>query len=186
MSASPPTDTHSPTAVAKVAPYLAINPGLFDSTEHWSYRDLQKLAKRLGLNSLGKRDELVERLRAWHREQRIVGQAGHFHAVQVRATPEGKAISPRLLSPLVQARSQRTPKSALSSKRGGETTPKPLESRGSGVLFSPVREDRRRARREHGQHTAPSAARARCMGDGRRHTLTPVTCAQYPHRSTTW
>lgn len=139
-AASPPTDTHSPTAVAKVAPYLAINPGLFDSSEHWTYRDLQKLAKRLGLNSAGKRDEIVERLRAWHREQRIVGQAGHFHAVQVRATPEGKAISPRLLSPLVQAQAQRTPKSALSRKRGN-TTPKPLESRGSGVLFSPVSAD---------------------------------------------
>ena len=40
--------THSPGEVAKVPPYLAINPGLFDSAEHWSYRDLQKLAKRLG------------------------------------------------------------------------------------------------------------------------------------------
>ena len=121
-------------------PYLAINPGLFDSNEHWTYRDLQKLAKRLEINSAGKREEIVERLRAWHREQRSTGQAGHFHGVQVRATPEGKAISPRLLSPLVK-RPQNTPTKGLlsASKHGGDGshTPKPLGQR-NGVLFSPV------------------------------------------------
>ena len=138
-----PTDTHSPTAVAKVPPYLSINPGLFDSSDHWSYRDLQKLAKRLDLPSNGRREELVERLCAWHRTQRDQGQSGQFHAVQVRATPEGKAISPRLLSPLVQT--QRTPKCGILSskrergdisKRSEPGTPKPLGDRG-GVLFSP-------------------------------------------------
>ena len=106
---------------------------------------------------------MVERLRAWHREQRHVGQAGQFHAVQVRATPEGKAISPRLLSPLVQAPPQ-TPKSGiLSSNRsrgGGGTTPKPLESRG-GVLFSPYNMVKLIPSKEHsemfGQYREPTA-----------------------------
>jgi len=144
--------THSPTAVAKVPPYLAINPGLFDSSEHWSYRDLQKLAKRLDLNSTGKREDIVSRLKDWHREQRSTGQAGQFQSVQVRATPEGKAISPRLLSPLVQ-NSGRPQQGILSSSRnksarkeyrhddcGGTpkgTPHKPLSERTGGVLFSP-------------------------------------------------
>jgi hypothetical protein len=155
-SATATSSAHSPTQVAKVAPYLAINPGLFDSADHWSYRDLQKLAKRLDLPSTGKRDEVVERLRFWHREQRTTGQAGQFHAVQVRATPEGKAISPRLLSPLVSsarrgplksgilssskrsAREKRTSFSGSESDRSvAESPARPLGQRG-GVLFSPV------------------------------------------------
>ena len=141
--------------VARVPPYLAINPGLFDSNQHWSYRDLQKLAKRLELSTTGKREEVVERLKSWHREQRATGQAGQFHAVQVRATPEGKAISPRLLSPLVQSQrgepgSQRgilnsgrgsarnsARKFSYDTDRPGLQSPAPLQQRG-GVLFSPV------------------------------------------------
>ena len=42
---------HSPEKVAKVPPYLAINAGLFDSVDHWSYRDLQKLAKNRNVSS---------------------------------------------------------------------------------------------------------------------------------------
>ena len=150
MSTSSRSDTHSPTSVAKVQPYLAINPGLFDSSDHWSYRDLQKLAKRLGLPQTGKREEVVERLKAWHREQRNTGQAGQFHAVQVRATPEGKAISPRLLSPLVTSARGGTglPSGILSSSKKSarrapdsdrssvSESPAPLQQRG-GVLFSP-------------------------------------------------
>jgi hypothetical protein len=152
---SPPapvrSDAHSPTQVNRVPPYLAINPGLFDSVDHWSYRDLQKLAKRLGLSASGKREDVVERLKTWHREQRTSGQVGHFHAVQVRATPEGKAISPRLLSPLVQsARGSHHKRGILSSSKktsarcsfGSDNSvaesPRPLQQR-SGVLFSPVR-----------------------------------------------
>ena len=168
--------THSPAAVARVPPYLAINPGLFDSSDHWSYRDLQKLAKRLDLCSTGKREEIVERLKAWHREQRMTGQAGQFQSVQVRATPEGKAISPRLLSPLVQT-SSRPHQGILSSSRrsarkenvqqesqtscgtpGG--TPKPLTER-SGVLFSPYNMVKLIPSKEHsemfGQYREPSA-----------------------------
>ncbi len=167
--------THSPTAVAKVPPYLAINPGLFESQDHWSYRDLQKLAKRLDLCSTGKREDIVERLKAWHREQRSTGQAGQFQSVQVRATPEGKAISPRLLSPLVSS-NNRPQHGILSSSRRNSArkdsvrkeensepqcgTPKPLSERGS-VLFSPYNMVKLIPSKEHsemfGQYREPSA-----------------------------
>ena len=128
-------------------PYLAINAQLFDSADHWTYRDLQKLAKRLDLSCNGSREEVVMRLRAWHREQRGTGQAGQFHTVQVRATPEGKAISPRLLSPLQPSPRRNgilTPSKGTTPRKkwnyGGENecpeSPKPLGSRGN-VLFSP-------------------------------------------------
>lgn len=132
----------------QVPPYLAINAQLFDSADHWSYRDLQKLAKRLELPCNGSRESVVERLRGWHREQRATGQAGQFHTVQVRATPEGKAISPRLLSPLQASPRRPTPAGILSANKNGTPrkknfgderppdSPAPLGSRG-GVLFSP-------------------------------------------------
>jgi hypothetical protein len=123
--------THSPGEVAKVPPYLAINPGLFDSAEHWSYRDLQKLAKRLDLPCSGRREDVVERLKSWHREQRITGQVGQFHAVQFRATPEGKAISPRLLSPLQPG-----------SARGNNATPAGILSSSKKMAHRSVMSDR--------------------------------------------
>ena len=141
-------------------PYLTINPGLFDSSEHWSYRDLQKLAKRLDLCSTGKREEVVDRLKTWHREQRITGQAGQFQSVQVRATPEGKPISPRLLSPLVRSRSS-TFQGILSDSRKepGSSTPKGLTDRNS-VLFSPYNMVKLIPSKEHsemfGQYREPS------------------------------
>lgn len=166
-------ETHSPTAVAKVPPYLAINPQLFDSSTHWSYRDLQKLAKRLELRADGKREELVERLRAWHRAQRSTGQSGQFHAVQVRATPDGKEISPSLLSPLVRQNSARDgdsqrgilssarkgSKDSARSNRWGGDSPGPLQQR-SGVLFSPYNMVKLIPSKEHsemyGQYREPS------------------------------
>ena len=166
-------DTHSPTQVAKVPPYLSINPALFDSSEHWSYRDLQKLAKRLSLIASGRREELVERLRGWHREQRSSGQVGQFHAVQVRATPEGKAISPRLLSPFVKPASARgsaggdSQRSILSSARKSKTNSArisdspggPLSQR-PGVLFSPYNMVKLIPSKEHsemfGQYREPT------------------------------
>ena len=164
--------THSPTAVAKVPPYLSINPGLFESQDHWSYRDLQKLAKRLDLCSTGTREDIVQRLKAWHREERSTGQAGQFQSVQVRATPDGKAISPRLLSPLVTSKnrpqqgilSSSRPNSARKdSARKGESsdcgTPKPLTERGN-VLFSPYNMVKLIPSKEHsemfGQYREPS------------------------------
>lgn len=124
--------------VAKVPPFLAINPQLFASCDLWSYRDLQKLAKRLELPTSGRREDLIERLREWHRDQRKTGQAGAFHSVEVRASVEGKPISPRLLSPLVVNKT----KSGIMSA-GGESSParSPLKATTprSNVLFSPVR-----------------------------------------------
>ena len=159
---------HSPDKVAKVPPYLAINAGLFDSADHWSYRDLQKLAKRLNLPCTGRREDVVEQLSAWHRQQRVTGQSGQFHAVQVRATPEGKAISPCLLSPLQKHSGRDSARGILSGKksarRGGEgATPRspggPLQQR-SGVLFSPYNMVKLIPSKEHsemyGQYREPS------------------------------
>jgi hypothetical protein len=39
-----------------------VNPDLLDDPQHYSYRDLQRLCKQLGLPSSGKREELVSRL----------------------------------------------------------------------------------------------------------------------------
>lgn len=47
--------------------YLTINPEMLSNVNAWSYRDLQKLSKKVGLSSKGKRDELVENLCLWHR-----------------------------------------------------------------------------------------------------------------------
>ena len=99
-AASPDGENLSPTACARAAPYYSINPGLFDSEEHWSYRDLQRLAKRLGLIATGKRSELCVRLQAWHRQRRRNDQTGKFMGVEVRESPGGQQIAEHLLSPL--------------------------------------------------------------------------------------
>jgi len=47
----------------KAAPpgaHVTLNPELFDSPEHYSYRDLQRLCCRLKLGGRGKRTELVK------------------------------------------------------------------------------------------------------------------------------
>ena len=46
LEGSPPSmdeENYSPSEVANVPAYYALNPSLFDSAEHWTYRDLQKL-----------------------------------------------------------------------------------------------------------------------------------------------
>lgn len=47
--------------------YITFNPDLFQDSNQWSYRDLQRLCKRLTLPANGSRDVLVERLHCWHR-----------------------------------------------------------------------------------------------------------------------
>ena len=64
--------------------YTTLNPSLFDSVDHWSYRDLQKLAKRINVSARGKRHALVERLQAWHRQRRNGDQSGKFLTVEIR------------------------------------------------------------------------------------------------------
>ena len=120
----------------RIPAYVSLNPALFDSADHWSYRDLQRLAKRINLPAGGRRDELVERLQAWHREQRSSDQSGKFHSVEVRASPAGKPISPRLMSPLV-GRSRSNSGILLTPS---EAPRSPLMERSvNGVAFSPVR-----------------------------------------------
>eukprot|EP00965_Chrysotila_dentata_P197537 6178237-Pleurochrysis_carterae.AAC.1 len=129
-----PQDPQSPPSCAP--PYYSLNPGLFDSSEHWSYRDLQRLAKKLGIPANGPRSGLAERLQDWHRDQRRMDQTGKFLCVEVRSSPGGQPISPRLLSPLVASPSP-APSSIISSRERAERSP--LKPRTSGVCFSPVR-----------------------------------------------
>ena len=156
----PPLDDR----VAQAEPYYSLNPGLFDSVEHWKYRDLQKLAKTLGLSAGGKREDVVLRLQEYHRERRHSGQAGMFHSVEVKANDGGTAINPALLSPLLNCRAAAgAPSPAKSARAVGKNwelnsprasamprTPRaltpsgtparsPLCPRSNGVLFSPVR-----------------------------------------------
>jgi len=116
-------------------PYLSINPWLFDSSEHWSYRDLQRLAKRLDLPANGKREEIVYRLQTWHRETRGSDQAGKFLGVEIRAAPGGHPVSPRLLAPLSVP--SPSPGSILSSSKAQRIGRSPLHPT-TGVAFSPV------------------------------------------------
>ena len=46
--------------------YFAVNPDLLDE-KIWSYRQLQHLAKRVGVKANGTRSQLVDRLREWHK-----------------------------------------------------------------------------------------------------------------------
>jgi hypothetical protein len=49
--------------------YFSLNPSVFDDKKSWSYNDLRKLSKELGLKGNGKRYELEERLAQWHRQR---------------------------------------------------------------------------------------------------------------------
>lgn len=48
---------------------VTLNPDLFESSDHYTYRDLQRLCCRLGLGGKGKREDLVERLQSWNRSR---------------------------------------------------------------------------------------------------------------------
>jgi hypothetical protein len=102
-----------------------------------SYRDLQRLCKRLDLPAAGKRAEVAARLQQWHRESRRLDQAGKFLGVEVRASPGGKAINPQLVSPLRPVRQASFPSpSILSSGRRAAGQP-PLRGPEPRLCFSP-------------------------------------------------
>jgi len=156
MENSPQTNSPPPECSH---PYLSLNPSLFDSAEHWSYRDLQRLAKRLDLPAGGKRDEIVARLQAWHRGQRRGDQAGKFLGVEIRAAPGAHAVSPRLLAPL--SAPSPSPGSILSSAKKAERLigRSPLRP-ASGVAFSPFNQVKLIPSKEYtemyGQYREPS------------------------------
>ena len=90
----------SPPAAPAAPAYYSINPALFDSKEYWSYRDLQRLCKRLNLNASGRRERLVEALQEWHRESRRLDQSGKFLDVEAVAQasmsrPPAPPLTPR-------------------------------------------------------------------------------------------
>ena len=49
--------------------YIAINPDTLHDSSHWSYRDLQKLCRKLNLGGKGSRSILEQKLLTWHRER---------------------------------------------------------------------------------------------------------------------
>lgn len=49
--------------------YFSLNPAVFSDPKSWSFNDLRKLSKELGLKGNGKRQQLEERLAQWHRQR---------------------------------------------------------------------------------------------------------------------
>lgn len=52
---------------------VTLNPELLDDHDAFSFRDLQALCKRLSLGGKGKREELVAKLKMWHRHREAPG-----------------------------------------------------------------------------------------------------------------
>ena len=55
--------------------FITINPATLDDETMWSYRDIQRLAKKAGINAKQKRTSLVEALLVWHRDRTDDGKA---------------------------------------------------------------------------------------------------------------
>jgi hypothetical protein len=53
--------------------FLTVNPSTLDDDTLWSYGELQKLCKNLGLKASGKRSELERRLTEWHKARTTEG-----------------------------------------------------------------------------------------------------------------
>eukprot|EP00823_Brevimastigomonas_motovehiculus_P007978 TRINITY_DN713_c0_g1_i1.p1 TRINITY_DN713_c0_g1~~TRINITY_DN713_c0_g1_i1.p1 ORF type:complete len:477 (-),score=145.23 TRINITY_DN713_c0_g1_i1:156-1586(-) len=94
--------------VVSPKPFLAWNPDLLE-TDEWSFSDLRRLCKNLGLSGGGKRTDLVARLREWHRTQLGGRQPSsinsNFAILEVKLDDPSSAkasVSPRFLSPLTQ------------------------------------------------------------------------------------
>jgi hypothetical protein len=105
--------------------YYSIQPATLSVPSLWKYRDLQKLCKQLGLSAAGKRDELVERLQAWHVDGRHGDNAecGRFGLIGVNLhskSPNGtykSKVSPGLLSPFKRRKRERRADGRLASPR---------------------------------------------------------------------
>lgn len=81
-------------ADAMAPSYFSINPELLDA---WSYREIQRLCKTIGINAKGSKVELLERLKMWNKAGRSWEKAecGRFALVGVRiSTPEQQLFSP--------------------------------------------------------------------------------------------
>jgi len=128
--------------IADECVYFAVNPDLLDENI-WSYRQLQCLAKRVGVKANGSRAVLVERLQQWHKNGNPAvdddsssdtenkppskqTDESNFHMLQVNLSKQKMlCTSPRLLSPF--GKSQRfesecgTPSSILKSKQACTT-----------------------------------------------------------------
>jgi SAP domain len=86
-----------------------LNPGCFDDVNAFKYRDLQQLAKHVGVPANGKRTDLVKRLQKWHRTQfsdirdeRDAASNFTLLKVDVISPTSGPKVEPALLSPLIK------------------------------------------------------------------------------------
>ena len=138
--------------------YFTFNPGVFDD-KIWSTKDLQKLARKLGVQSHGSRRAIVQRLREWHRSnpEDPYRLASNFSmlGVQVYSPPTQEnqckplsnrkpKVDARLLSPLI---SKAPPKPILKGKtptrRGLTPSKKAVFSPYNRVQIIPSREEQK-------------------------------------------
>ena len=47
--------------------FITINPDTLTDSTVWSYRDLQKISRAVGVKANGSRDDLVQKLQTWNR-----------------------------------------------------------------------------------------------------------------------
>jgi hypothetical protein len=50
--------------------FLTINPDTLVDRNLWSYRDLQKISKSVGIRANSKREKLIRKLQEWHRDRK--------------------------------------------------------------------------------------------------------------------
>lgn len=91
--------------------YVTINPGTLSDPDLWSYSDLQKIAKTVGLRANSSRDELVRSLDEWNRSrkdgtQTLVENVGEVSVVNLDMNVIGNNFA--ILAVKVQAASEST------------------------------------------------------------------------------
>lgn len=66
--------------------FITINPDTLNDSRLWSYRDLQKISRAVGIKANGSRDSIVQRLQSWNR-MRVDGTKtaveDHHHIAEV-------------------------------------------------------------------------------------------------------
>ncbi|KAF4680408.1 hypothetical protein FOZ60_013550 [Perkinsus olseni] len=69
------SDTPNTVLLKRYSRHLSFNPGMLDHSRYWSEESLRDLCRKLSLESTGNRGELITRLRAWHEEMDVSGDA---------------------------------------------------------------------------------------------------------------
>lgn len=120
---------------------ITFNPALFESMASWGYRDLQQLCIKLKLVATGSREDIIERLNEWHRDDSKLGvrtdseseerrHAQNFALLGVRVD-ELSGHNARLLSPL------KTRNPAYHADAILKVDGVPTKKKRGNILFSP-------------------------------------------------